>query len=195
MALPKIIAFTGRKGHGKNTAAEIFKKEINLSPYLVTELAFADTLKHIAADSLGLGYYDIELLKREEHIKVANGLSLRGFLNTLGDALKDNFGYDLWAKSIIEQMDQLKDNINPKYILLTDLRYPVEEEAIKKYADDIGTDLHIIKMVNLNIDTNPNDIEHESETLVDKINPTVIIKAESKKEIEIKIKEFINEHF
>ncbi len=194
-----IVAFTGRKGHGKDTAARYLKKEIFLvgrNHFDYVTFAFADILKSIAADSLGLGSHDMETIKRNSRIKIANQFSLREYFNTLGDAIKDKLGYDIWAKLTIEDIDRTIKAIEPHYIIITDLRYPVEEAHLKKYCEDNGFELDIIRMINLHADDEVLEIfgkEHESEYLVEEINPTLTIKAKSEKEIEIKIKEFFNE--
>jgi hypothetical protein len=188
MTRPTIIAFTGRKGHGKDTAASILKEQFQEHQLDFASFAFADILKDIAHTSLEITNEDSEYLKRNPRIKIANNLDLRSFYNKLGDAIKSYFGYDAWANKTIQRIKETIDSINPAVIVITDLRYPIEETSLKKFAEDNGYDFYIIKMVNTN--HNSVDDSHESEYLIDTINSDLIFECSSVSEIEKNIKEF-----
>ncbi len=180
----KIIAFTGRKGHGKDTADQILKGLVPEEKRVVT-FVVAETLKTIATKSLCISPDSGELIKRQTDVRIANGLTFREYLNSLGDAIKDIFGYDIWCKILIENIHKTIEAVNPDYITITDLRYPIEEAHLRKYCEDNGIELTIIKLINTNL--KQLEDEHDSEALCDQINADFTIKAKSTEELELKI--------
>lgn len=193
MKKPLIVAFSGRAGSGKDTAADELRKLVqcnNTSVTTISHFTFASTLKRIALAALNINERDAEYLKRAPEIKVANGLDLRKFYNTLGDAIKSHFGQDTWVKITLGRIEETIGAINPDLVLVTDVRYNIEHAALIKFCEDRGFDLHLIKMVNLNNVSNKPSMEHASEFLVDSIDEDILIEASSVEEIQIKIKEF-----
>lgn len=77
---PKLIAFTGKAGCGKSTAANAL-----ISTFHATEMSFADPLR-ITAAVFGFDPDDREMkeVPSEEH----NGVSYRQFAQQLGDFIK-----------------------------------------------------------------------------------------------------------
>jgi hypothetical protein len=190
MSTTKIIAFAGVKGSGKNTAAmeiqRIFGEQ--RSSGLVVEFAFADPLKNIIHESFDIDNGHADEIKRL-NIKPFNGLTLRQVYQRLGEAIKSRFGQDIWADFAVNRMQEFVDVINPDIIICTDLRYTNEEAHLRKFADDNGHDLYIIKMLNTNIVEND---QHISETQIHEIKEDFLIKASDPDEIKLQIGEIYN---
>jgi len=186
----KLIAFTGLKGSGKNTATNFLRDimaksgQVNLS----VEFAFADPLKNIVKEGLGVDDSQEEFLKRS-NIKPFNGLTLREVYQLLGEAIKSRIGQSVWVDFTINRINDFTEALTPDYIIITDLRYTNEEAALRKYAEDNGIELVIIKMQNTNL---INTDTHISESQIDAINEDFLIKASDIDEIKIQMEEIFN---
>ncbi len=192
-----LIAFTGRKRSGKDTSAGIWKElQGKEKSALGLEFAFASILKDIADRSLGINSFETDALKELNSAKIANIYSYREYLNTLGDAIKSYFGIDVWARLTIERLDDINSHLNLDSIIITDLRYPIEQEYLKAFAKDNGFMFRTVKLRNLNQTQRVENIkyqEHESEYLVDEIQEDYLIEAQSLEELKEKITEVYNE--
>jgi len=182
----KIIAFTGAKGSGKNTAAEYLRDKLERKNALIIEVSFADILKNIIHDSFGIKNSQADLIKRMD-IKPFNGLTLREVYQQLGEAIKTYIGENIWVNLTLTRTQDFIENLKPDYVLVTDLRYTNEEAALRKFAEDYGYELFIIKMVNKNLPKN-NDV-HVSETQIDNIKEDFLIEAFNTEEIKNKLEE------
>jgi len=188
--MTKIIAFTGIKGSGKDTAAIFFNEiasETNIVN-LIVQLAFADPLKLLINKTFDIDHNQADEIKRL-NIKPFNGLTLREVYQLFGEAIKSQFGQDIWASLTISQIENFITEIQPDFILITDLRFTREEKFIKKYAKDKNIDLIIIKLENTNIE---NTDDHISETQIPEIKEDFLIKASTTDEIKIQMEEIYN---
>jgi energy-coupling factor transporter ATP-binding protein EcfA2 len=192
----KIIAFIGRRGSGKDTTADLFAewfKEENADA-LIASFAFAGTIKDIVHDTLSISTEQSEFLKRNPEIKIANGMDLREFYNHFGDVLKSRFGKRIFTEKTVEDITRTLSSVEPDLILVTDVRYPMEQAALKKLGEDQGLDVHFIKMVNTNLAGLPKEPgEHESESLSDDIFGDSTIVASSTQELSNKAQGIYNE--
>jgi hypothetical protein len=190
MSKPIIIAFTGVKGSGKNTASETFQEIFgsNNQAGLTVEFAFADPLKNIIHETFNIDNNHAEEIKRL-NIKPFNGLTLREVYQRLGESIKSRFGPDTWADFAIKRIQEFIDAILPDVIICTDLRYTNEEAHLRKFADDNGYELYIIKMLNTNLVENDN---HISENQIHEISEDFLIKASDPDEIKLQIGEIYN---
>jgi len=186
----KLIVFTGLKGSGKNTATNALSDIIGWkqAATLTAEFAFADPLKNIVKEGLNIDNSYEEFLKRS-NIKPFNGLTLREVYQLLGEAIKSEVGRNIWADLTINRIQDFVNNLNPDYIIVTDLRYTNEETSLRKFADDYGFELYIIKMQNTNL---VNNDTHISETQIDDIQEDFLIKASDIDEIKIQMEEIFN---
>ena len=189
-----LFAFTGRAGSGKDTAAQFLIALINdANPKVqVLPFAFANILKDITGRSLNISDVDGDILKRLDSARVANGLTIRQYYNTLGDAIKSYFGIDIWARLTLDHINGIDTMVGLDTVIITDLRYPVEQDSLISYCQQHDTKLIVVKMKNLNStqrNDNLNIEEHESEYLVDAIKEDYEIAANNIEEIEEKIKE------
>jgi signal recognition particle subunit SEC65 len=122
-------------------------------------------------------------------------LTIRQFYNTLGDVIKSHFGRDIWAKMTLENINYIDEMVGLDVAIVTDLRYPIEQEALKEFSEANNIELVVIKMVNLNYPQrtdNLNPKEHESEFLVDDIKEDHLIESRTVDETKEKIKEIYN---
>ncbi len=141
-----IIAFAGKKGTGKTTAAEYFEKRgfklIN----------FADSLKHQLM-SLGLTREQVYGSLKEV---APDGclLTPRDLMQTVGDHMKKKYGDDIFIKLLGSEIKQ------GNYVI-GDLRFPNEYAFLKS----LGATVVIIER-----DTNKDSFSsHNSETSIDEI--------------------------
>jgi hypothetical protein len=185
-----IIAFTGLKGSGKNTASDEFQKIFGEKTIvgLTVEFAFADNLKNIIHKTFNISNNDADKIKRID-VKPFNGLTLREVYQRLGESIKSEISPDIWAELSMKKMQVFIDTISPDIILCADLRYINEEEYLRKFAESNNYDLYIIKMVNTNI---KEDDLHISETQIKDISEDFLIKASDVDEIKLQIGEIYN---
>ncbi len=192
----QIIAFAGRARSGKDTAADIVSTLYKEQDTESITFAFANILKDIASRSLRIPIDEYDVLKDAPNARIANGLTMREFLNTLGDAMKSYLGDDLWARLSLEAIHDIDSMVNIPLAICTDLRYPIEQDALIHYCLTNDIELIIIKMKNTSgpkRDDNLSQSEHESEYLVDQITEDYSIEAKSPEEIQEKLKVIFNE--
>ena len=98
--MKKLIALAGRKRSGKNTTADILTQKFGEGPdaSLSISFSFAGILKDIVHQSTGIGADAAELLKETPAVRPINGLTVREFYNSLGDALKKYMGKDIFVR-------------------------------------------------------------------------------------------------
>lgn len=194
--MKKLIAFTGRARSGKDTAAELLDRIEIENGNVLSYFAFADTLKNISHNALRLTSEEADILKVLPSAKIANGLSLREFYNTLGDAIKAHFGDDAWNQIVFKDLKEMIPLVD--IVVCTDLRYPIEERDMRAFCEEAGIDLIIIKMNNLNHTQRTEHLsagEHASEYLVDQINEDYTITAHSVEEIKEQLLEILKEEY
>jgi dephospho-CoA kinase len=185
-----LFAFTGLKGSGKDTAAEALIEIIDENEHqFIVQFAFADILKNIIHETFGITLAESEIIKRL-NIKPFNGLTLREVYQHLGESIKSYFGEDVWAKITIQRLKEVIQDVNVNFLVCTDLRYPIEEACLKKFCEDEGIELIIIKMINTNIKQNTDN--HISETLIEDINNNYEIKADNIHQIKLQMEEIYN---
>ncbi len=182
--MKRLIAFAGRARSGKDTGAAVIEglfdqhtlKTENRNG-VTLKFAFANILKDIAQTSLKINPDDAERLKAVPSAKVANGLTIREFYNTLGDSIKRYFGQDVWINIIAESVQNTQ---GIDLLIITDLRYSTEEVGLREVCKNNDIELTIIKMKNLNHSQRDDNIpvtEHESEYLVDSIKEDYLVSA------------------
>jgi hypothetical protein len=143
----KVIAFTGLKGSGKDTAATILLVEG------YTVIKFADGLKNMLRSLLrSAGVPDSEVERwvegdwKEKECPALRGRSPRYAMQTLGTEWGRNImADDLWTSITRSAMDSVNGNV-----VITDLRFPNEYNLLKTMRASmyrierglISTDLH-----------------------------------------------------
>ena len=101
-----VIAFSGKKKHGKNTAANILAAKTNL---VCAEFAFADDLKIELAKMLGISVKEIE----------QNKDLYRHLLQALGVYRRETKGQDYWVEKVLFKMSRSTADL----ALVTDTRF------------------------------------------------------------------------
>ncbi len=139
---PKIIAFTGKAGSGKNTASLELRKLYRHFTFGgdgsnnrdCNEFAFADTLKAITK-LLGFTHtqlYDPVLKQVHDEFW---GMTPRKALQLIGtDAMRENFHQEVWVKTIERKIKEYVNGVNNRIALITDCRFQNEADAIKEWG-------------------------------------------------------------
>ena len=116
----QIIAFLGRAGSGKDYQCSLLQKKG------YKKLAFADILREMACQTLGLDYdwamQNYDLLKKTE---LYNGQNFRNILENLGSSIR-KYDKDFFAKGVVKKI--LLDP-HDKFCI-SDLRYANEALAL-----------------------------------------------------------------
>ena len=180
----RIIGVCGRKRHGKDTVGGFLRDEANF-----TQLAFADPIKRIAMDLYGFSYAQcFGTTADKETVDPRYGFSPRHAMQQIGTEMFRRLYEPTWvdyAKTTIDRAlagqnplihsHQAKAFLptslvarDPSRWVLTDVRYPNEAEAIRRWG---GT---VWKVVRPSILEGLDDT-HTSETSVDLIEPDHLI--------------------
>ena len=135
-----ILALTGYKGSGKNETANILR-DYNVDFF---EYSFANPLKEIC--KIIFGFTDEDYLPENKDKKGKYGISPREAWISFGDdyikkylcntysEYKEIVGNNFWVKKFEEVMQQTDEN---KLVIITDLRFPQELEAIQKFKHKV----------------------------------------------------------
>lgn len=130
------IAISGKANSGKNTAAEMFARQLHLLGTQEKIVALADPIKQMilkmfpGSDSeclFGPSQYRSNIISNKY---ISNGIPLtyRQALIDLG-AFGRKYNKDIWLNCLIEDVNQSK-NINA--YIVADVRYPNEFQFLKK---------------------------------------------------------------
>lgn len=138
-----LIGFHGRKQAGKDTAFQRLTELYRPPGYNVERASFADLLYRSAAAALGVTVEElyewkvdpqvrIEIVRRRRPFgwrrTVIHSLTFRRYLQFYGtEAHRDIFGDDFWV-------DAVKLYHQDRIVAVTDVRFPNEAEAIRKYG-------------------------------------------------------------
>lgn len=157
--MTQIIAFTGKRGSGKNTAAQALT-EIGFK-----EMAFADPLREILMLVYGLTLEELnDPILKEKPLDRFPWRSPRDLMTVLGtQGFRDLVHQDTWVKALERRALQYTN------VVVTDVRFLTEAAMLKK------NNAIIIRVVNPNrVDTDEVS-QHRSETEMDAIVPHVVI--------------------
>lgn len=153
-----IVAFAGRKQSGKTTSAEFVQSIFNSMSFGECKIYnFADPLKHLCIDILGLEYrqcYGTDADKNELVNCYWNDhqLTAREVLQIVGTDIFRTMQHNVWSSATIRKINKEK----PELALIADCRFPNEVDAIKN-AGGI-----VIKLTR-----NPYNSYHASEMALD----------------------------
>lgn len=123
---PRLVAFAGLAGAGKDTAAEYL-----CAHYGFVRAAFADVLKDMAAqmlDDAGHGYANLyEPGLKERPIAGLHNISARRLMQTMGDWGRE-LHPDIWVTLLAGRLGMHPSQHNPVHdrIALSDVRFPNE---------------------------------------------------------------------
>lgn len=133
----QLIAFTGRKGHGKNSAAEpiLRIRSAKTQKFVWTEVNFADKMKEVCALVFDM---DIE----ELYDPVVKEMKLRKYPFETPRSIMQRVGTELFRNEWPDVWTQAWDCEASKHshVVVTDLRFQNEYDVIKRLW---GTVVHI----------------------------------------------------
>jgi hypothetical protein len=162
-----LIGFTGKKKHGKDTAAKLLAMALPKQQF--KRLAFADKLKREICNALQIDLEFLELNKEK----------LRPLLQAWGEMRRNLYGENYWITSVADEYYKLKNST----ALITDTRYYNEAIWIKKNG---GILVRVVRPGFGDFDP------HKSETELDKHECDYTIHAKTLEELQSKVNSLIN---
>lgn len=122
-----IIGISGRMGSGKDTVAEIIKRQFKEKDFDI--IYFADPLKNFCIQYLGLSNEDVYTEEGKKKFNPFWNMTNREILQRVGtDALRNGFDKNVWVKIM-----ELHLSENPqKNFIIPDVRFDNEAELINK---------------------------------------------------------------
>lgn len=128
--MTNLVAFCGRIGAGKSTAARLLVEQ-----YGFRLVKFADPLKDMLR-ALGMTEAEIEGDRKEVSCKLLGGRTPRYAMQTLGTEWgRDLISPDLWVNSWIKRAKTIMSDGGK--VVVDDLRFPNEEEIIRRLGGNI----------------------------------------------------------
>lgn len=141
------IAITGQKRSGKDTSADYLA-----GVFEYQRLAFADPIKDILCHTLGISRETLDDFKNNPETHKVEGIEsygvcidnsledsvefsidMRQILTNFGDAMKKQFGEDIWANKLVK--DALFWDVDK--LVVPDLRYLNEYQYLKEYSEKL----------------------------------------------------------
>lgn len=119
----QIIAFNGKAGSGKGFSAERLVDEQNF-----TKFSFADSLREVVYNILGMHPMSEYEYSKYKYEKVFHDLTFRNILENTGEAIRA-FQPNFWADACVSKFKNVKTNI-----CIDDLRHANEYFAVKEYC-------------------------------------------------------------
>lgn len=158
--MTRIVAFAGRKQSGKSTSAEFLIKEYRQKSLSFERYSFADTLKKVCVEVLGLSpeqCYGTDEQKNQLVNCQWDGKQLTGreVMQILGTEWFRTMQPNVWADATIRRI--FADGAD--LAVIDDCRFPNEVDAVKKAGGIV---------IKLNRDLYKSD--HASETALDRKN-------------------------
>ena len=157
-----IVSIIGRKGSGKNTAADLLIKEYGFKEY-----KFADPLKNMLREYYrycGLDSNEIERRiegdRKESPDKYLRGKTPRHAMQTLGTEWRDTISPDLWAYALRDNISKLPPGAR---VVITDNRFPHECDVLDVLFSPI-----YVRIFRKQADENPD--MHPSERSLDNMH-------------------------
>ena len=167
-----IVGISGRMGSGKDTVAEIIKRQFKDKNFEI--ISFADPLKNFCVQYLGLSYDDVYTQEGKMKFNEFWNMTNREILQKVGtDALRNGFDKDVWVK--IMELHIL--NNSQKNFIIPDVRFDNEAELVNKHSgimlnivrDCVNKDTHVSEkgiskeLILFNINNNKTFYDLESE--------------------------------
>lgn len=130
-----LVGITGPAGSGKNTVADIISSEFDVVQY-----AFAQPLKQMLQQGLGLNRHDTDGYRKEQ-VDARYGKSPRQMMQTLGTEWGRNMVHpDIWVTATEDYCQRLHEENHGLSIVLTDVRFDNEADWVRKNG---GVIIHV----------------------------------------------------
>ncbi|UTC29904.1 deoxynucleotide monophosphate kinase [Bajunvirus bajun] len=172
--MKKIVAITGKRGHGKSTASDA------LEALGYRNIAFGDPVRQVVEIVYGVSMHEmLDPVLKEQVLNRWPFKSPRELMQIVGTDMfrktKFNDGKPLdetWVKCFEREAQEYS------HIVCSDLRFPNEADALREMAEPPAqgelfaeAEVTIIKIVNPHVDLHDVASQHASETEIDKIEP------------------------
>lgn len=133
-----IVAFSGKRGVGKDTAADVLCRELGFE-----RIGLADPMKRFVGEVFDFTYEQLwGPSARREAIDPRWGKTPRELLQTLGTEWGRNMGHpDVWVRHLVRKANQILDAGRKRGIVVTDVRF---ENELRVLA---GAGAHVIRIL------------------------------------------------
>ena len=172
----KVCCISAKARHGKDTAAEIIKEQLECRGYRVLITHFADLLKFICKQ-----YFGWDGNKDERG---------RTLLQYIGTDVVGSQRPAFWAEFVVSILKFFENDWD--YVLIPDCRYPVEVATMERAFDTI-----ILRVERPNFDNGltPEQKKHSSEVDMDNYHFGLILyNDKGLEEFKVKIAEFTKDY-
>lgn len=133
-----LVGIAGPAGSGKNTVADIISSQFDVVQY-----AFAQPLKQMLQQGLGLNRHDTDGYRKEK-VDARYGKSPREMLQTLGTEWGRNMVHpDIWVIATNEYCQALHNENRVLSIVLTDVRFENEADWVRQNG---GVIIHVQRL-------------------------------------------------
>ena len=122
---PMIIAFHGKAGSGKDTAAQYIISRFGED--LVRQFAFADPLKRVVMRTHGLSEKEVYDPVLKEIMTKGTPVTPRHLLQSVGTIMREEIGPNVFVDAVSTKIASTKKPI----VVVSDLRYPNEAEFVR----------------------------------------------------------------
>ena len=133
----KIIAFTGAKGCGKDTVAEIVRRQCAPDYPLIKQLAFADPIKQRIQFLFGLkDTYEYDLFKRTQLTYMDRSMDGRHLVREIGMMMRE-YDSQQFNRYVETQFNNPRSHLQKSLFLVTDMRFDNEYTMLRQHGATI----------------------------------------------------------
>ena len=187
----QVIGITGNKRHGKNTLAKFLKEELEAKGLRVKEYAFADAIKEVLCDVLGIDCETLERLKNLElfgevavidntEYELVGKTTVRAAAQALGQKMKEVLNDDeVWLNIVRDKIKQDVMNGEVDVAIVTDVRFPFEADGLKRLSLDTNGLVYSALIIKVIRTEEGKEVEikdiHPSETEIKNISEDITV--------------------
>lgn len=168
-----IILLSGKKKHGKDSAAGFLSEYFKGDQYSVNTFSFALSLKKAAAEIFQVPLYYFTSQEYKEQVLPDWNITPREILQKLGSEVGRNINKDVWVLNVIKKIEEFESNVTCGYdehitpvSIVTDCRFSNEIELIRNRFKDIEK-VVAIRIIRTNFKDTSEYSNHISETALD----------------------------
>lgn len=180
-----LIAFHGKAGSGKSTAATILNRVFGH-----VDTSFAEPLKRATMIKFGLSEWHVFTDEGKRTYLPEYGATVREILQKEGtDYVKPFWGEDFWVRRWSQALQSLAERKVPN-VTVSDLRFPDEAEAVVFYG---GYVIHIIRPEDAGELVGAEAAHRSEQTLSDGLIDFVILNNGTIEELEAKLRRVVHD--